>query len=82
MQVYHKDNAPTSLNFLPHAGVHVVVLHPERGDVMLARQFLTHQPSEHRNLASCLASLSPGRILAVAAVVSSSEQVKECGGNI
>ncbi|XP_050718967.1 protein O-linked-mannose beta-1,2-N-acetylglucosaminyltransferase 1-like [Eriocheir sinensis] len=66
--VYHKDGSPTALNYLPHAGIHVVVLHPRRGDVMLARQFLTHQPSEHRNLASCLASLAPGRILVVAAV--------------
>ncbi|XP_045131963.1 LOW QUALITY PROTEIN: protein O-linked-mannose beta-1,2-N-acetylglucosaminyltransferase 1-like [Portunus trituberculatus] len=68
IQVYHKDGSPTSLNYLPHAGVHVVVMHPQRGDVMLARQFLTHQPSEHRNLASCLASLSPGRIVVVVAV--------------
>ncbi|KAK8398706.1 hypothetical protein O3P69_004070 [Scylla paramamosain] len=68
VQVYHKDGSPTPLNFLPHAGVHVVVMHPQRGDVMLARQFLTHQPSEHKNLASCLASLSPGRIVVVVAV--------------
>ncbi|XP_027235709.2 protein O-linked-mannose beta-1,2-N-acetylglucosaminyltransferase 1 [Penaeus vannamei] len=51
-----------------HSGVHVVALHPLRGHVMLARQFLTHQPAEHRNLAACLDSLMPGNILIAAAV--------------
>ncbi|XP_045606907.2 protein O-linked-mannose beta-1,2-N-acetylglucosaminyltransferase 1 [Procambarus clarkii] len=35
---------------------------------MLARHFLTHQPAEHRNLASCLLALMPGRVLIVVAV--------------
>ena len=78
-QVYHKAGSPATLGVLPHAGVHVVVMHPERGDVMLARQFLTNQPSEHRNLASCLASISSGRIVVVAAVVSSNEEIREYG---
>ncbi|XP_042871592.1 protein O-linked-mannose beta-1,2-N-acetylglucosaminyltransferase 1-like [Penaeus japonicus] len=51
-----------------HAGMHVVVLHPTGGHVKLARQFLTHQPAEDRNLAACLESLMPGNILVVAAV--------------
>ncbi|XP_063603783.1 protein O-linked-mannose beta-1,2-N-acetylglucosaminyltransferase 1-like [Penaeus indicus] len=51
-----------------HSGMHVVVLHPSRGHVMLARQFLTHQPAEDRNLVACLESLMPGNILIVAAV--------------
>lgn len=53
-----------------HAGVHVVVLHPSKGHMMMSRHFLTHQPAEHRNLATCLTSLMPGRLLVVAAVVS------------
>ncbi|XP_042871588.1 protein O-linked-mannose beta-1,2-N-acetylglucosaminyltransferase 1-like [Penaeus japonicus] len=54
--------------FVSHAGMHVVVLHPTGGHVKLARQFLTHQPAEDRNLAACLESLMPGNILVVAAV--------------
>ncbi|XP_042206308.1 uncharacterized protein LOC121855435, partial [Homarus americanus] len=54
--------------FLSHSGIHLLVLHPTRGDVMLAMQFLTHQPAEHRNLAACLRTLMPGRLLVVAAV--------------
>nr|XP_045608556.1 protein O-linked-mannose beta-1,2-N-acetylglucosaminyltransferase 1-like [Procambarus clarkii] len=54
-----------------HAGVHVVVLEAAGGGgghALLSRHFLTHQPAEHRNLASCLLSLMPGRVLVVAAV--------------
>lgn len=57
-----------------HAGVHVVVLHSSEGNVMIRRHFLTHQPAEHRNLATCLASLMPGRLLIVAAVVSNKNE--------
>ncbi|XP_071532942.1 protein O-linked-mannose beta-1,2-N-acetylglucosaminyltransferase 1-like isoform X2 [Panulirus ornatus] len=65
--VYEREGSLTH-GFMSHSGVHVVVLHPARGNLMLGRQFLTHQPSEHRNLAACLDSLLPGRILVVAAV--------------
>ncbi|XP_047474982.1 protein O-linked-mannose beta-1,2-N-acetylglucosaminyltransferase 1-like [Penaeus chinensis] len=54
--------------YVSHTGMHVVVLHPSRGHVMLARQFLTQEPSEDRNLVACLESLMPGNILIVAAV--------------
>lgn len=57
-------------HYTSHTGMHVVALHPLRGHVMLARQFLTHEPSEDRNLAACLDSLMPGNILIAAAVVS------------
>ncbi|XP_037777208.1 protein O-linked-mannose beta-1,2-N-acetylglucosaminyltransferase 1-like isoform X2 [Penaeus monodon] len=54
--------------YITHTGMHVVVLHPSRGHVMLARQFLTHEPSEDRNLVACLDSVMPGNILIVVAV--------------
>ncbi|KAG7155118.1 putative Interleukin-like EMT inducer-containing protein, partial [Homarus americanus] len=67
LQVYEKEDSSTQM-FLSHSGIHLLVLHPTRGDVMLAMQFLTHQPAEHRNLAACLRTLMPGRLLVVAAV--------------
>ncbi|XP_063603782.1 protein O-linked-mannose beta-1,2-N-acetylglucosaminyltransferase 1-like [Penaeus indicus] len=54
--------------YISHTGMHVVVLHPSRGHVMLARQFLTQEPSEDRNLVACLESLMPGNILIAVAV--------------
>lgn len=68
-QVYEKSGR-VGAAARTHSGVHVVALHPLRGHVMLARQFLTHEPSEDRNLAACLDSLMPGNILIAAAVVS------------
>nr|XP_053633050.1 protein O-linked-mannose beta-1,2-N-acetylglucosaminyltransferase 1-like [Cherax quadricarinatus] len=65
--IYERTGVLTH-GFKSHAGVHVVVLHPTRGHIMLSRQFITHQPAEYRNLVTCLQSLLPGRILVVAAV--------------
>ncbi|KAK3859673.1 hypothetical protein Pcinc_034227, partial [Petrolisthes cinctipes] len=65
--VYEKQGELTQ-GFMSHSGIHVLVLHSSWGHVMMSRQFLTHQPSEHRNLATCLTSLMPGRLLIVAAV--------------
>ncbi|KAK4314646.1 hypothetical protein Pmani_014075 [Petrolisthes manimaculis] len=65
--VYEKQGESTQ-GFMSHSGIHVLVLHSSWGEVMMSRQFLTHQPSEHRNLATCLTSLMSGRLLIVAAV--------------
>lgn len=67
-QVVYEKIGVFNGHYTSHTGMHVVALHPLRGHVMLARQFLTHEPSEDRNLAACLDSLMPGNILIAAAV--------------
>ncbi|CAL4247639.1 unnamed protein product, partial [Meganyctiphanes norvegica] len=66
-KVYEKIGEK-SQGFMSHDGMHVLVLHPLKGELMLARQFLTHQPAEHRNLVDCLKNIQPGRIIIVVAV--------------
>ncbi|XP_045618222.1 protein O-linked-mannose beta-1,2-N-acetylglucosaminyltransferase 1-like [Procambarus clarkii] len=51
-----------------HSGVHLLVLQPLTGRVMLKKRFLTFQPAEHLDLASALRDLQPGRVVVLAAV--------------
>ncbi|XP_064105013.1 protein O-linked-mannose beta-1,2-N-acetylglucosaminyltransferase 1-like [Macrobrachium nipponense] len=66
--IYEKLGNLTQFKFYTHAGFHVLVLHPNTGQLMQARMFLTHQPAEHQNLASHLADILPGRLVVIAAV--------------
>ncbi|KAK4327065.1 hypothetical protein Pmani_002439 [Petrolisthes manimaculis] len=56
--------------FGPQAGVHLVVVEPQTGRVMLRRRFLTFQPAEHTDLASTLSSVQSPRLVILAAIVS------------
>ncbi|XP_069960800.1 protein O-linked-mannose beta-1,2-N-acetylglucosaminyltransferase 1-like [Cherax quadricarinatus] len=51
-----------------HSGLHLLVLEPNRGKVMLQGRFLTYQPAEHVDLADTLLSIQSGRLLVLAAV--------------
>ncbi|XP_042242218.1 protein O-linked-mannose beta-1,2-N-acetylglucosaminyltransferase 1-like [Homarus americanus] len=51
-----------------HSGVHVLVVHGGRGNLMMARQFLTYQPAEHARLKDCVASVQHGRVIVLVGV--------------
>lgn len=53
-----------------HSGVHVLVVHESSGHLMMAQHFLTHQPAEHKRLQQCLATVQPGRVVALLGAVS------------
>ncbi|KAK3868636.1 hypothetical protein Pcinc_025989 [Petrolisthes cinctipes] len=61
-------NHKTHHRFGPHAGVHLVVVEPKTGRVMLRQRFLTYQPAEHMDLASTLASIQSARLVILAAI--------------
>nr|XP_053654182.1 protein O-linked-mannose beta-1,2-N-acetylglucosaminyltransferase 1-like [Cherax quadricarinatus] len=51
-----------------HSGVHLLAVHQVRGQVMMARHYLTYQPAEHARLREGVMGVQRGRVLLLVGV--------------